>query len=273
MPVCELSVFQLCVAGILIILLAGASLYESLGLTKTLLINTVRCVVQLSLIGIVLNWLFTAGNAGFIMLMMTVMIGMAGWEIQSRQKERLRGFWAYMIGTGSLMMSSVLIAFLTLGIVLQMNADGNTPSPWYDPRYSIPLLGMILGNTMTGIALGIDRLSTTVKSHREMIEQRLLLGDMPSECIAEFRRDAIRAAMIPSINTMAVTGIVSLPGMMTGQILAGNSPAMAAKYQILIMFLIVAGAGFGTILATKFVAAHLFDPRMRLRLDRFRDSK
>lgn len=168
------------------------------------------------------------------------------------------------------MVSSVLIAFFTLTVVMQYPGAENVPMPWYDPRYSIPLIGMILGNTMTGIALGIDRISHAVFDHKAVIEQRLLLGETPREVISFYRREAIRSAMIPTINAMAVTGIVSLPGMMTGQILAGNDPAMATKYQILIMFLIAAGAGFGTLISTAWVAKRLFDSHMRLRLDRFR---
>ena len=142
--------------------------------------------------------------------------------------------------------------------------------PWYQPRYAIPLLGMMLGNTMNGIALGLDRLIQTTWDQREVVEARLMLGQSWQEAIADIRRESIRSAMIPIINSMSVAGLVSLPGMMTGQILGGSPPQEAVKYQILIMFLIASGIGFGTFAAVSLGARRLFDSRHRLRLDRLR---
>jgi len=142
--------------------------------------------------------------------------------------------------------------------------------PWYHPQYAIPLLGMILGNAMSGIAVGLDRLTATAWDQRTVIEARLILGHKWSEAIESIRRESIRSGLIPIINSMSVVGLVSLPGMMTGQILSGTLPVEAVKYQILIMFLIAGGTGFGTILAVTLGARHLFDERERLRLDRLR---
>ncbi|MDH5473994.1 MAG: ABC transporter permease, partial [Gammaproteobacteria bacterium] len=139
--------------------------------------------------------------------------------------------------------------------------------PWYHPQYAIPLLGMLLGNTMTGIALGMDRLVQTAWQQRSSIEQRLMLGQTGHQAINEIRKESMRAGMIPIINSMAAAGIVSLPGMMTGQILAGAPPVEAVKYQILIMFLITAGTGFGVISVLWFISRRLFDNRHRLRFD------
>jgi putative ABC transport system permease protein len=121
--------------------------------------------------------------------------------------------------------------------------------PWYTPQYAIPLLGMVLGNTLTGIALALDRLTQNAWDQRNVIEQRLMLGEPAGAAVSDIRRYSMRSGMIPSINAMAVAGIVSLPGMMTGQILAGAPPIEAVKYQILIMFLVTAGTGFGTFAA------------------------
>jgi putative ABC transport system permease protein len=139
--------------------------------------------------------------------------------------------------------------------------------PWYTPQYAIPLLGMLLGNTMNGIALGLDRLTAGAWQQRAIIEQRLMLGQSRFEAIAEIRFDAMRSGMMPMINAMAAAGLVSLPGMMTGQILAGTPPVEAVKYQILIMFLITAGTGFGVSAALWLASRRLFDERHRLRLD------
>jgi putative ABC transport system permease protein len=141
-------------------------------------------------------------------------------------------------------------------------------APWYAPQYAIPLLGMLLGNTMSGIAIAMDRLTTSAWEQRDVIEARLMLGERWDDAIVDLRRKAIRSGLIPIINAMAAAGVVSLPGMMTGQILAGAPPVEAVKYQILIMFLIAVGTGFGTLVAATIGSRRLFDERQRLCLDR-----
>jgi len=108
---------------------------------------------------------------------------------------------------------------------------------------------MILGNTMTGISLGLDVLSNGVMRERNAIEARLALGGSRYQALLPVIRDALRSGFMPTINAMAAIGLVSLPGMMTGQILAGVEPIDAVKYQLLIMFLIAGGTGLGTVIA------------------------
>jgi putative ABC transport system permease protein len=146
------------------------------------------------------------------------------------------------------------------------------PEPWYEPRYSIPLLGMLLGNTMNGIALSLERLTESAYRRRGDIEARLMLGANWSTAIEGIRRESFRSGMIPTINGMVAAGVISLPGMMTGQVLAGVAPLEAVKYQILIMFLIAAGTGFGTLASVWFGARRLFDERERLRLNRLSET-
>ena len=169
------------------------------------------------------------------------------------------------MGAASMFVSSFAITTFALVAVIRVH-------PWYTPQYAIPLLGMMLGNTMTGIALGLDRLTEAAWERRRIIEARLMLGHTWSEAIGEIRRSSARSAMIPTINSMAAAGLVSLPGMMTGQILAGNPPLEAVKYQILIMFIISAGTGFGALMAIWTASRRLFDERHRLRLDRLQTS-
>ena len=141
-------------------------------------------------------------------------------------------------------------------------------SPWYAPQYAIPLLGMLLGNTMTGIAVALDNLTRQTLDKHAQIEARLALGHSTEQAIGDIRRDALRAGLIPIVNSMTTAGIVSLPGMMTGQILAGSPPMEAAKYQLLILFLIAAGTGLGSVAAVMLGSHRLFDVRSRLRRDR-----
>jgi putative ABC transport system permease protein len=129
---------------------------------------------------------------------------------------------------------------------------------------------MLLGNTMSGISIGLDRLTQTAWDQKMIVEARLMLGQEWSKAIEDIRRESVRSGMIPIINAMAAAGIVSLPGMMTGQILAGSPPLEAVKYQILIMFLIAGGTGLGTMVAVWIGSRRLFDDRQRLRLDRIK---
>lgn len=253
----ELSPLDLSLAALLVLLLGGLSAYMKLGISRQLYIAAARTTVQLLLIGLVLKTLFASSSIIFIILISVIMISVAGWEILSRQQRKLKTGWGLGVSTGSLFISSFLITLLCLFSVIQ--AD-----PWYSPQYAIPLLGMLLGNTMTGIALGMDRLIQNVWQQRPAIEQRLMLGQTANEAISDLRREAMRAGMIPIINSMAAAGLVSLPGMMTGQILAGAAPVEAVKYQILIMFMISSGTGLGVISVLWLISKRLFDDRERL---------
>jgi putative ABC transport system permease protein len=127
----------------------------------------------------------------------------AGHEAAQRQERGLVGWWSYGLGTGSMMMSSVVVTVFALLTALR-------PNPWYDPRYAIPLLGMILGNCMTGIALGLDTLTTSLVSRRAAVEAQLMLGATRREAVAPVTRQALRSALMPTINSMSATGVVSL---------------------------------------------------------------
>ncbi len=232
-----------------------------LGIGVSLLIAAIRTAVQLSILGLVLKVVFSEANILWVAVMSVVMLIAAALEIVSRQKRKLHRRWGFSISIFSLFISSFLITVFALLIIIRVE-------PWYTPQYAIPLLGMLLGNTMNGIALGMDRLIQTSWQQRMVIEQRLMLGQTAAESILDIRRESMRAGMIPIINAMAIAGIVSLPGMMTGQILAGSSPQEAVNYQILIMFLITAGTGFGVISVLRLISIRMFDARERLRFDR-----
>jgi len=261
MSVIALSPFDLSIAALLILALAGLSLHLKLGVEKQLLLAAARSTIQLLLIGLVLKALFAHAQLGWVALIAAVMIIVAGREVMIRQKRRLLGWWGFGVGTVSMFVSSFTVTVMALVMVI-----GTTP--WYAPQYAIPLLGMVLGNTMNGISLGLDRLTQDAAQKRPIIESRLALGQSWDMAISDSRREAIRVGLIPIINSMAAAGIVSLPGMMTGQILSGTPPVEAVNYQILVMFLIAGGTGFGTMVAVNLAARRLFDERQRLRLDR-----
>lgn len=259
----QLSPLDLSLAALLVIALAFVCRHLRLAVGGQLLLNASRTVIQLSLIGFVLKALFASSSPWWVALMALVMILGAGREVRARQKNPLRGAWGFGVSFSAMFVSSFAVVVLALAVVVG-------PEPWYAPRYAIPLLGMLLGNTMNGLSLSLNHLSLNIRQNRASIETRLALGQTQSEAIEDIRRESVRIGLIPIINSMAAAGLVSLPGMMTGQILAGNPPVDAVKYQILIMFLIAGGTGFGTLAAVWLSAHRLFDERHRLRLDRLK---
>lgn len=265
MNVISLTPGDLVLAAGLVLALAALSLPMGLAIGRQLMVAGARTVVQLLLVGLVLKALFDNVNLGWITSIAIVMLLVAGWEAMARQRHRLIGWWGFGVGSLSMFVSTFTITILVLVVIIDTE-------PWYAPRYAIPLLGMMLGNTMTGIALALDRLTRTTQQQRGLIENRLMLGHNWKQVIEDIRNDSMRSGMIPTINAMAVAGIVSLPGMMTGQILAGTPPLEAVKYQILIMFMIAGCTGFGTVAAVSVAARRLFDERQRLRLERIRET-
>lgn len=259
----DLSVTDLVIAGSLVLVNAGLSLALQLGLTRHMLVATARMVVQLWLVGLVLKALFAAVSLPLTALAATCMILFAGREIVARQERRMAGLWGYGLGTGCMLLASTLVTAFALQTQIR-------PDPWFDPRYSLPLLGMVLGNTMTGISLGLHNLTVGLSRERPGVEAQLMLGRNRWQATRGVAREALRSASMPILNTMAATGLVSLPGMMTGQILAGESPAIAVKYQMLILFLIFGGTMIGAVAAVLGGVARLTDERHRLRLDRLR---
>ncbi len=263
MNMISLSVVDLSIAAFLVLILAGLGIKLQLGVTRQLIIAAARTTIQLLLVGYILKLLFDSVHLGYMTIAVTVMLLFAGREVMARQTHPYKGWWGFGMGTVSMFLSTFTVTFLALTVIINNE-------PWYTPQYAIPLLGMMLGNTMTGIALGLERLTQAAREQRKQIEAQLMLGFSGQQSITAIRRQAMRYGMIPIINSMAAAGLVSLPGMMTGQILAGSPPLEAVKYQILIMFLITAGTGFGTVVAVVLGSRRLFDDRERLRLDRLR---
>lgn len=258
-----LTATDLAIAAALVLLLAGLGLRLQLGVSQQLVIAAVRTTVQLLLVGLILKVLFDSLHLGYMVVVVTIMLLFAGREVMARQTHTFKGWWGFGMGTVAMFVSTFTITLFALTVIINNE-------PWYTPQYAIPLLGMMLGNTMTGIALGLERLTQAAREQRKVIEAQLILGFSGQQAVTALRRQAMRYGMIPIINSMAAAGLVSLPGMMTGQILAGSPPLEAVKYQILIMFLITAGTGFGTVVAVVMGSKRLFDDRDRLRLDRLR---
>ncbi|RAQ45730.1 iron export ABC transporter permease subunit FetB [Arthrospira sp. O9.13F] len=255
----SLSYGQLGASVLLIIINVALSVQLRLGLERSLAIASLRCVVQLLLVGYILEWLFALDNPWVVLAIALLMAAIAGISAVNRTSRRFAGiYWRSLL---SVLVSALLITNLSVIGIIQVQ-------PWYNPQYLIPLLGMILGNTLNGISLGLDRFMEGVVSNRNGIETLLALGATRWEASHKQIQTAVRTGMIPIINSMMVMGVVSLPGMMTGQILAGASPLDAVRYQIIIVFAIASASALGTLGVVILAWLALFSPSHQLLSDR-----
>lgn len=262
----QLSYFDIALASVFLLLNGALSLWLKLGIARNIAFAMVRMVVQLLLVGMLLKGLFAVQSPWLTLLVALFMVGFATREIWARQARRVKGWRGVAMGGSAMGLSAGMVALVALVIIVQ-------PVPWWQPRFALPLLGMIMGNAMTGISLSLDTLHTALNREQRAIEAQLLLGADKWQAMRPFIRQAMRAGFMPSINAMAAIGVVSLPGMMTGQILSGVDPNEAVKYQLMVMFLIAGATGLAVIFATLGSARALTDSRHRLRIDRLSTPK
>ncbi len=225
----DLGAFELSLSFGLILMAMGLSRLQGAGQGRSLCLSAARMGVQLFAMGYALHLVFALRHALPVLLLLLLMLGLSVQTIAARVRHKMPGFYrivglSMILGCGAL---TLIFCQLVIGL-----------DPWYDPRYLIPLGGMIIGNAMTGASLAAERLSEEIRSRRDEIETALCLGATVREAANPAIRSAFRAALIPSINAMAAMGIVFLPGMMTGQILSGTDPLIAVKYQMAIMCVI-----------------------------------
>ncbi len=255
----DLGYGDLALAAALIAINGALSLWLQLGLERKLLWASVRTVVQLLLVGHILAWVFRFDRWYVVLALMVVMTVIAGLAASKRGKRTYIGMRTDAMTSISL--SAWLVMGLALFVIIRIR-------PWYTPQYAIPVLGMILGNTLTGVSLGLERMTEELIARREQVDLLLSLGATRWEAARLPAVQAVRAGMIPTLNAMSVVGVVSLPGMMTGQVLAGQSPLQAVRYQIVVMFLIAAASALGTTTAVLATYTRLFSRDHRMRAER-----
>ncbi len=249
MSVIEISPFQLVLCLIFVLIAGTGSVVFKLRLERDLAWGTVRTFAQLFLVGYVLKFVFRLNDPYLILLLFLWMIFWAAQTIRGRiQEKEVRFFLPTFV---SMAASYMVVAVLVTSTIVQVK-------PWYTPQYFIPLGGMIVGNSMNAITISLERLLSDIRKRRDEIELAFSLGATYQEATSDLLRDVIKAGMIPSINALMSVGLVSLPGMMTGQILAGSDPMTAIKYQILVMLMLVAATAIGTIIVVHVVRRRCF---------------
>ena len=226
-----------------------------LGLSRLLAIATGRTIVQLLGVGLFLAVIFATRSP---LAVLAVLVGMATIAaIVARNRidrdlpRLLRWVWLAIFSSGLVTMTYVIVLVIR-------------PDPWYDPRYLIPLTGIVLGNAMTASSIAGERLVNALRNNRVEIETHLSLGATPAQAALTYRRAAIKAGLIPTVNAMMVVGLVTLPGAITGQILAGADPLIAALFQMLIMFMLALATLIAALIVTYGIMQQFFTPAMQL---------
>jgi len=254
----DLSLWDLVTVYSLLLMSIGLAHLLKAGQSKDLFWSGLRMFIQLLVVGYVLHLIFALETPLPVLLILIVMIGFAVQTIGARVKTKMPHFYR-VVGT-ALLFGCGGMTFFFCSLVIGLE-------PWYDPRYLIPLAGMIIGNSMTGASLAVERLAAEFRERRDEIETGLCLGGSIQAVSETAVSSAFRAALIPSVNAMAAMGLVFLPGMMTGQILSGTEPLIAVKYQIAIMCVITGSVSLTTFFILKLGYRAYFTPYQSLRED------
>ncbi len=254
----DVSWFDLSLAFGLILIAVSLSRWQHLGLAKDFIIGAIRTIVQLVLVGYVLVYIFAANRWYITVAALLLMLTVATFAAVGRQKNRRGQSIHWLTGTAMLLGSGFTLIYIS-SLVVRVH-------PWYDPRYMIPIFGMIVGSAMNGASIALERLAGEMEARRAEIEAYLALGATYQQAAQQPVRQALRASLIPTVNGLMVVGIVTLPGMMTGQILAGSSPLTAVRYQIVVVFMQAAAVAITTAVVTLWYRRTFFTSALQLKV-------
>ncbi len=259
----SLQPLDLAISAVLIAFDAVLSIVLKLNLHRQVLLAAVRMVVQLVAVGYVLRLVFALHNPAATVAVVVVMAAVAAREIAARSERRFKGSDGLVLSATGVAISTVVTVCLALFTAIR-------PHPWYEARYAVSLAGIVLGSVLNSGSLALDTLLSSVSRERASIEAQLGLGATFQGATHMLLRQAIRRGILPTVNQMSAAGVITLPGIMTGQILAGLDPLEAVKYQILLMFLLAGASGLSAAIIAFLALRRLTDDRERLRLDRLR---
>ena len=247
----DISYLSLFLALSLVLVAVAISSKQRLGLSKDIVSSVLRTVVQLTVVGYLLYYVFDVDNALLTLAMVLLIVYNASRQADKRnpnQKKRFyQSFLAIFLATG-----------LTLTVLILSGAIQFLPSQ------IIPITGMIASNSMVAIGLCYREMNNLFRDQRQQVLEKLALGAPVQLASASIVRQAIRTAMQPTIDSAKTVGLVSLPGMMSGLIFAGVNPIFAIKYQIMVMFMLLSATSLGAVIAAYFACRTYFNNRAQL---------
>lgn len=248
----EISVTSLLIASSLVLISLAFSYSQKLKLEKDIITGAIRAVIQLIIVGFVLNYIFGLESPIFTTLLLLFMIFNASYNAAKRGKGISGGFAISFasITTG---------AIITLGVLLLAGAID------YVPYQVIPIAGMIIGNAMVALGLCYKQMLSLFKIRRDEVETKLALGADVLTSAKEIIKDSIKTGMLPTIDSAKTVGLVTLPGMMTGLILAGTEPIQAIKYQIMVTFMMLSTTSIASFIGCYLAYGKFFNRRKQLK--------
>jgi len=236
----------------LILIPLALSYKEKLDLENDMLVGSVRAVIQLTLIGFILKFVFNLDNFIFTTLILLIMV----YNASTVAAKRGSGIESALFISCTSIFSGLAI---TLGGLLAFGAIT------YQPSQVIPISGMVVGNSMVATSLLFKSILSLFQTKREEVEVKLCLGATAKEASRSLLRDSIKTAMLPTFDSMKTLGIVQLPGMMTGLILAGIAPESAIKYQIMVAFMLAGAVSISSFVASYLAYRNFFTPLAQLK--------
>ncbi len=255
------SLFDMSLVGILFFLILILSIRERINVEKQLMVGSLRSIFQLMMIGYIIEYIFHIDRWFIILMTLSFMVLVATQVAVARQKKKTKGLYGLM-GI-SIFAGTFITTFIVTFIVLKID-------PWHNPLYLLPLAGMILGNSMNGGAMAGERFYSELYTGLDEVETLLILGHDFKFACDKAKREAVKAAMIPTLNSMMTVGLVALPGMMTGQILAGANPVVATKYQIIVMLMIASTVIITSVIFVNLSMQRYFTKRQQIKRYLFR---
>ena len=251
----KLDFVDLAIAVGLMAIAIGLSAWEKLGLELNLVTATGRTILQLLVLGYVLDFIFALNNVWGVLAILAVILTVAAIVAKNRISPKIPQVLPLV--WGAILISTAVTVIYTNFLIIQ-------PERWYEPRYVIPLAGIVLGNAMNAAAIAGERLVSTMNSQSVEIETHLSLGATPQQAVSQYRKEAIRAAFLPTLNQMMLMGMVAIPGITTGQLIAGIRPIDAVSYEIVIIFMVAASNLLTTILITRGLYRQFFNSAAQL---------
>ncbi len=252
--VVRLNLWQFCLIYLLLVIVTIIMKVAKIKQMRLLLVASARMTVQLVIAGLILTYIFENRHPLFTVAYIVAMITFAIYRVLHKCKALNKKFkW---IVAGSLTISGLFVLCFFIIAVVGENI--------FNPQYTIPIGGMIIGNSMTGIILGLSTFTQTIRDQRPKIDALINLGVHPKKVLLPFANAALETALLPTLNTMLGLGIISLPGMMTGQILSGTLPMTAIMYQIAIMIAICTAVCLTTFCALYFGYQTLYNSEMQI---------
>jgi UDP-glucose/iron transport system permease protein len=248
----DVSLGEVAAALALVAIAVIASRWQDADLEKDIGIAVARSFVQLTAIGFVIDIIFEEDDIALVVALLAVMVIFGAFTARQRAQLVPDAFWPLL---GSLSVA----AAATLGLVVVLGIF----QP--EPRYLVPVGGMVIGNAMTAAAVALNRLGEDVHDHSRRIEASLALGATSTQAVGPLVRRSLRSGLIPLVDSTKTTGLIFFPGTMVGMLLAGADPTDAVRLQLILLYVLLGAVSIAALMATTLAKRNFFTPAQQLR--------